>query len=90
MKGDILGYGAMAALVILALVMMLATYRLVKGPHVSDRVIALDLVAVMAIGMMAGLAVLTDQPSLVDAGLLLGLLAFISTVAFAKYLEGEK
>lgn len=81
--------GAVVSLVILSVVLVLASVRLFRGPHLADRVIALDLIAVLAISMMACLALLTQNPVFLDASLVLALLAFISTVAFARYMERQ-
>ena len=65
----------------------LAFFRLVRGPSLSDRVVALDLVAIMAVGFMAMYALNNDQPVFLDAAIILALIAFLGTVAFARYLE---
>jgi multicomponent Na+:H+ antiporter subunit F len=78
------------SLVILAAVLVLAAIRLVRGPHLADRVIALDLIAVMAIAVMACLAAVTRRPLFLDASLVIALVAFISTVAFARYMERQQ
>lgn len=85
----ILELGATLAIGILSLAFALTSYRLLKGPELSDRVIALDLLAVLAILIMACLAVLTANPVLLDASLSIAILAFISTVAFARYMERQ-
>lgn len=85
----ILFAASLGTLGVLSVVLVLAAYRLIRGPHLADRVIALDLLAVLAIGMMASLAVLMDRPVLLDASLVLALLAFLGTVAFSRYLERQ-
>lgn len=80
---------ASIAIALLAATLALGTYRLIAGPHLTDRVIALDLIAVMAIGLMACLVVLQKELILLDASLVLALLAFLGTVAFARYMERE-
>lgn len=87
---NLLDAGAQATLLILAVVLVLAAVRLVRGPHLADRVIALDLIAVLAIAMMACLAVVYRSPVLVDASLVIALVAFISTVALARYMERQQ
>lgn len=75
---------------ILTLAFALAAFRLAKGPTLPDRVIALDLIAVLAIMIIAANAVQSERPVFLDAGLVLAVLAFLSTVAFARYLEGRR
>ena len=80
-----LASGVALALVVLA--MFLAFVRLVRGPTLPDRVVALDLMGVLAVGMLAAYAVATDQPGLMDPAAVLALVGFLGTVAFARYLE---
>ena len=75
------------AMMLIALALFLSFIRLVRGPTLPDRVVALDLIGVQAVGMIAAYAVATDQPVLLDPATVLGLVGFLGTVAFAKYLE---
>jgi multicomponent Na+:H+ antiporter subunit F len=73
--------------VMIGVAVLLVFVRLVRGPSLSDRVIALDLIAVLAVGLIAMVAFEADQPVFLDAGIALALVAFLGTVAFARYLE---
>ncbi|MBE0685191.1 MAG: hypothetical protein IH585_04245 [Anaerolineaceae bacterium] len=64
-----------------------AFIRLAKGPHLPDRIISLDLISVMAIGFFVAYAVLYNQPSFLDVSIILAIITFLGTVAFAYYLE---
>lgn len=75
------------ALVILAFALVLTAYRLIKGPSLPDRVLALDMLAVISILLVACVAIVTSNPVLLDASLVLALLAFIGTVALSRYME---
>lgn len=61
--------------------------RLVTGPSLADRVVALDVLAYIAVGVIAAYAVGTGTPALLDAALVLALVAFLGTVAFARFVE---
>jgi multicomponent Na+:H+ antiporter subunit F len=74
------------ALGMVGLALFLTFVRLVRGPTLPDRVVALDLMGVLAVGMLAAYAVATDQPVLLDPAAVLALVGFLSTVAFARYL----
>jgi multicomponent Na+:H+ antiporter subunit F len=74
------------ALALIVLAMFLTFVRLVRGPTLPDRVVALDLMGVLAVGMLAAYAVATDQPVLLDPAAVLALVGFLGTVAFARYL----
>jgi multicomponent Na+:H+ antiporter subunit F len=64
-----------------------ALVRVLRGPSLPDRMVALDLVAYLAMGFLATYAVLVGQETYVDAALVLGLLAFLGTLAVARYIE---
>jgi multicomponent Na+:H+ antiporter subunit F len=66
---------------------LLSLVRLVRGPSLPDRVVALDLMTVAAIGVVAVYAAATGQPSLLDVALVLALLSFLGVVAFATYVQ---
>ncbi len=77
-------------LVILALMtlsMLLSSIRLVRGPTLADQVVALDLLAVSGIALTSTAAIFYDLESLLDVGILIGLVGFIGTAAFATYIE---
>jgi len=76
-----------ATLAVLSLAIAGAFVRVMRGPSLADRVVALDLVSYLAIGFLATYAVLADASSYVDAALVLALLAFLGTAAVARYIE---
>jgi multicomponent Na+:H+ antiporter subunit F len=81
--------GAAATLVlnVLVVALFLAFIRLVRGPSLPDRVVALDLCGTVVVGMIAVQAILVDQRVLLDVAIGLALVAFLGTVAFARYVE---
>lgn len=81
---DMIIYVALAALVLAMLGML---YRVVKGPTTADRVIALDSIGIGLISVVSLLSILLDTTMFFEVILLLGILAFIGTVAFSKFLE---
>lgn len=71
----------------LTLAFVLAFVRLVRGPTLPDRVVALDLIALLVVAIVATYDIATHQPVLFDAAIVLALVAFLGTVAFARYVE---
>lgn len=65
----------------------IAFVRLLIGPTLPDRVVALDLMATIAAGAICLYAMLTDRYLFTDAALVLALILFLGTIAFAYYLE---
>jgi multicomponent Na+:H+ antiporter subunit F len=80
---------ALASIILLFAAMVLALVRLFKGPSVPDRVAALDLSAMLTVGIIVTYCVLTDNPLFLEVAIVLALISFLGTVAFAKYLEGR-
>ncbi len=72
---------------IIGLSILFIFMRLVKGPTIEDRIVALDLLAANAIAFIAVYSIQNDTTTFLDVGVILALLAFLGTVAFAFYLE---
>ncbi len=77
----------MLILPLLSAAILLTFARLVRGPSLPDRVVALDLLSTLGIGVIAAYAIATDQPVFLDVASILALVTFLGTVAFAYYLE---
>ncbi|MBN1447721.1 MAG: hypothetical protein JXA28_07300 [Bacteroidetes bacterium] len=72
---------------VLILALLLTFWRLFRGRDLADRVVALDLIAIILIGGIAGYTVMTDVAVLLNSASVLALIVFLGTVAFARYLE---
>ncbi|MBZ5752320.1 MULTISPECIES: Na(+)/H(+) antiporter subunit F1 [Metabacillus] len=75
------------ALLCCSLAMIGLIYRVIKGPTMPDRVIALDTIGVNLVAITALISIVLESHAFLEIILLIGILAFIGTVAFAKYLE---
>jgi multicomponent Na+:H+ antiporter subunit F len=75
------------ALICISIAMLGLIYRVVKGPTTPDRVVALDAIGINLIAIVALVSIILKTNAFLDIILLLGILAFIGTVAFSKYLE---
>jgi multicomponent Na+:H+ antiporter subunit F len=74
----------------LCVAMLLAFVRLAMGPTVADRVVALDLLAIISVGVIIVYDVATALPVFLDAAIVLALVGFAATIAFSKYLERRR
>lgn len=74
---------------ILVLGILLCLYRMIKGPHLADRVLAGDTVAMLVAGLVVMLAIKYDTALFYDAALVVAILGFVSTVAFAQYIGAK-
>ncbi|GAB6861997.1 monovalent cation/H+ antiporter complex subunit F [Haloplanus litoreus] len=78
------------AIVLVAVLSLLCGYRAVRGPTVPDRVVALDAIATNVVAIAVLFAIKTDRGLFVTVSLVLAIIAFLSTVAAAKFVtEGD-
>ena len=74
----------------LAFSILLSFYRLAKGPTTADRVVAADTIATNLLGIIALVAIRSDEDLFVIAILALAILSFVGTTVYAKFLERGK
>ena len=79
----------MAFLFALAGCCALCLARAARGPDVVDRMLAIDTLATVALGMTVVVSTLTGLEYLMDVAIALALLGFVGTLALAKHLEGR-
>ena len=75
------------SIIVIGISLVLIFIRLAIGPTIEDRIVALDLLAANAIGFVAVYAIQNKTTVFLDVGIIVALLAFLGTVAFAYYLE---
>ncbi|RMF03922.1 MAG: cation:proton antiporter [Chloroflexi bacterium] len=61
--------------------------RLLLGPSLPDRVVALDLMTTLGIGVIVAYALGMDEPIFVDIAIVVALISFLGTIAFAYYVQ---
>jgi multicomponent Na+:H+ antiporter subunit F len=64
-------------------------FRILRGPHAADRIMALDMLGILVMGICALLSICTQRSWYMDIGIAWGLQSFITTLAFTKFLEGK-
>lgn len=77
-----LGFGIVA----LGLALALNLWRLFKGPGVADRILALDTMVINVIGIIVLTGIANGSGTSFEAALLLAMVGFVGTVAYAKFL----
>ncbi len=82
---EIIVWACWFALGCLSLGLLLTIARLILGPTLPDRILALDLITTLALSFIVVAAVLTGFHLYVDIAIALGLVGFLSTVALARY-----
>jgi multicomponent Na+:H+ antiporter subunit F len=76
-----------AALTVLGIAAVLTFLRLLIGPTVPDRVIAIDLIGVLIVSALVVSAGATADQAYLDVAIVLALISFVGTVAYARYVE---
>jgi multicomponent Na+:H+ antiporter subunit F len=82
-----LEFGTQFALVTLASAILVAVVRLVRGPTLPDRVVAMDLIGILVVGLIVVLAASSGVHATLDAAIVIALVAFVATIAYATYVE---
>lgn len=75
------------ALALFSVSIALSLYRVISGPSMPDRAIALDTIGINLLSAIAIVSILLKTKAYLEAILILGILAFIGTIAFTKYIE---
>lgn len=78
-----------AALTMLALAALLAFVRLLRGPTLPDRVVAIDLIGIVVVGLIVVGAAATGERAFLDVAIVIALISFVGTVAYARYVERQ-
>ena len=79
----------LTALAMLAVAAGLTFIRLAQGPTLPDRVIAIDLIGVLLVCLLVLMAGVTAQQAFLDVAMVVALISFVGTVAYARYIERE-
>lgn len=69
---------------------MFILFRVIFGPTSADRIVAVDILGVLSIGILTLTALYYEQSFFLDIGLIWALLSFIASIAYAKILEGRQ
>jgi len=75
------------ALVLFAIAIGIAVLRIILGPSMPDRVLALDVIGVNLIASIAVFSVMLNTKAFLEVILILGILSFIGTIAYSKFIE---
>lgn len=78
---------SVVALAVLAAAACLAFIRLLKGPTLPDRVVAIDLIGVLMVCILVVTAADTGQQAFLDVAMVVALISFVGTVAYSRYIE---
>lgn len=66
---------------------IVALWRIVKGPSHADRIVALDLLSILIVALLAAFSIHADASAYLDVAISYALIAFLGTAALARFLE---
>lgn len=81
-----LDWALVVALGVLSVAFLLTVWRILRGPDMADRVLGLDMLVSIGIGFIVVIAIKTKYYLYLDVAISLGLVGFLATVAFARYI----
>ncbi len=82
---DVMNIALLIAFAAVALAQVLSMVRLVLGPSVGDRILALDTMVINAIGLIVLMGISQGSTIYFEVSLIIAMLGFVSTVAFARF-----
>ncbi len=74
-------------IVALAIAAFLCLFRIFRGPTIADRMVGVDIMGILFVGVTALTGILYNLSYLVDIAIAVALISFVGTLALAKYLE---
>ena len=74
-------------MLLLMLAMFITLYRFLKGPTLSDRVVAFDVMSIMGVALLVLLAVHFHRSLYLDIALVFGLIGFLGSTLFGRFIE---
>ncbi|AST92575.1 Na(+)/H(+) antiporter subunit F1 [Sutcliffiella cohnii] len=77
----------MFSLILLTASIIIALFRVVKGPSMADRVLALDFIGFVLVAIVAVLCIIVNTTAYFTVILLIGILSFVGTISFARFIE---
>ena len=75
------------SIIVLLLAIFLTLIRFLKGPTLSDRMVAFDVMSIMGVSLLVLLALYFQKALYLDIALVFGLIGFLGTTIFSRYLE---
>ena len=77
----------MISLILMSFALVISFARIIKGPSLPDRIVALDSIGITLIGMIGILMILQKTIAYAEVLLVIGILAFVGTIALSKFIE---
>lgn len=86
LTADFLQVSIQIALAVLSVTFVVTVFKVIHGPTLPDRILALDMLVAVAIGFIAVIGIKTGYTLYLDIAIALGLVGFLATVAFSRFI----
>ncbi|WP_174801703.1 cation:proton antiporter [Martelella limonii] len=86
---EIVRLAADISLALLSITLLVTAFRVVRGPTLPDRVLALDMLVAVGMGFIVVIAVRSGFTLYIDIAIALGLVGFLATIAFARFIRSS-
>jgi len=86
MTADFLQLAIHVALALLSVTFVVTVFKVIHGPTLPDRILALDMLVAVAIGFIGVIGIKTGYTLYLDIAIALGLVGFLATVAFSRFI----
>ena len=83
-------YATNLSFVIIVISLILGFIRLIKGPTMNDRVVALDMMTITIMAFCGLYTIFTGEAAFIDIGVVLALVGFLTTLALARFAERRR
>lgn len=85
-SAEFLDWAVHITLAVLSLTFVVTVFKVIRGPTLPDRVLALDMLVAVAIGFIGVIGIKTGYTLYLDIAIALGLVGFLATVAFSRFI----
>lgn len=75
---------------LLGFALLATVVRIIRGPTLADRILGLDTITILAVGVIGVFAVRTGLYLYADIAVAVALVGFLATIAFARYLLSRR
>jgi multicomponent K+:H+ antiporter subunit F len=86
LSSDILSWGIIITALFVMVSLLMNVWRILIGPHITDRILALDTLYINSIALIILLGLYNGSALYFEGALLIAMLGFVSTAALSKYL----
>lgn len=87
MLGDVTGWLYLVTTLMLCAAIVGANVRILRGPTLPDRVVALDMLGTIGVALLCVFSIVTDREAMLVVAVVAGLILFLGTAAFSIYIE---